>query len=73
LYVPDVTPKEMKRLRETVEPYFQEMAANQGWGQIIQYISKDEPMECGCGSVVKYSGLKSHEKTKKHKTWYAQS
>ena len=73
LYVPDVTPKEMKRLRETVEPYFQEMAANQGWGQIIQYISKDEPMECGCGSVVKYSGLKSHEKTKKHRTWYAQS
>ena len=77
LYVPDVTPNEMNGLREMVEPYLQQVEQpnnkHPNGREIVQYISKDEPMECGCGSVVKYSGLKSHEKTKKHRTWYAQS
>ena len=72
-YIPDVTPKEMKRVREILEPAVQAMAEDEGWDEIVQLISKNEPVECGCGSVVKYSGLKVHEKTKKHKTWSAQS
>ena len=67
-YVPDVTPKEMKGLREMVEPHLDQMAEEKDW-VILHYFSKDEPVECGCGSVVKHSGLKAHEKSKKHQVW----
>ena len=72
-YIPDVTPKEMKMVRDILEPAVQAMAEAKGWDNIVQLISKNERVECGCGSVVKYSGLKIHEKTKKHQAWSAQS
>jgi hypothetical protein len=62
-------PKKMKELREMMNPYLERKTEEHGGWPLVHYMDKEEPVECGCGSVIKYAGMKAHEKTKKHKTW----
>lgn len=63
--VPDVTPAEMSALYEVVIPYCNELEKGDEYAYLHLFDPK-EPVECGCGSVVKRSGLTAHTKTKKH-------
>lgn len=69
--VPDVTPAEMAALYEVVTPYCDQLGNDDGY-TYFHYLDPKEPLECGCGSVVKRSGLKAHENTKKHKMFVKQ-
>ena len=63
--VPDVTPGEMSVLYEMVIPYCDELEKGDDYTYHHLFDPK-EPVECGCGSIVKRSGLTAHTKTKKH-------
>jgi hypothetical protein len=68
--LPDVSPHETRMIREITTPYFVEVTEQGDFTEPFrESIQLDEPIACGCGSVVKHIGMKSHLKTKKHVAW----
>ena len=63
-----ITLEEITEFYAVLFPYIDELGKEKGKVYGHQF-NPSEPRKCGCGSVVKRSGMTSHTKTKKHQNW----
>jgi len=68
-FISDVTPQEMTMLYDIVLPYYQELDKKKGQVSTAQIYNPSEPLQCGCGSIIKRKSLYDHDHTRKHKAW----